>query len=403
MMRERWRRAAATILVLAMLLGLAPAIPAEEEEPQAADWAERLINATDPDERIDAGVKLGWKDPDALAKALDTVIKAKTEGDAIIVATMAVKTRVISTRYLLAWAASKMEGYGAAFRERIDNDHPWESMRAIECLGVLKDRESKDAIITQLRSDNTLVAMQAARSLGRMGDKKLANELAQQALTIDDKQVRIHIAWAVQDLLGSQKGAMGVFAKLTRKKGTAGFRAKEALSILEDEKSSPVTYKLKLDTIRKMFAKRKGTKTPPIDGPSENKDRFVRVMKAMKTDMPDYWHLVSIAVKEIKISGEQQLLYFDTKKLNFRFTDLGGWGERSETEMDELYAYYLIRYATIIFLGGHMGEAQEGQRGWEKGVMEAYWYAMEFTKIAVSEDPMKFYLSIINKRPPPWG
>jgi len=49
-----------------------------------------------------------------------------------------------------------------------------------------------------------------------------------------------------------------------------------------------------------------------------------------------------------------------------------------------------------------MGEAQEKQLGWEKGVMEGYWYAMEYTKIAVDEDPMKYFLSIINQRPPPW-
>ncbi|MEN8149838.1 MAG: HEAT repeat domain-containing protein [Planctomycetota bacterium] len=397
-------RAAVWVMAVLLVFGLAfSGVAPAKEEGKSSDWAEKLVGASDADERIDAGVKLGWKDPDALALALDQVVKAKAEGDAQIIAAVAVKTRVVSTRYLLAWALSKLEGAAVALRERIDNDHPWETMRAMEILGILKDRDSKDAMLQQLRNDNMLVAVQAAKSLGRMGDKKLASEMAEACLTLDDKQVRIHVAWAVQDLLKSQKGAMGAFAKHQRKKGTAGFRAKEAMSILEDEKSPPVAYKLKLDSIRKMFAPKRGRKSPPVNGPSENKDRFVRVLAQMKKDTPDYWHLVSMSLREVTISGEQQLLYFDTKKLNFRFTDLGGWGERSESEMDELYAYYLIRYAAIIFLGGHMGEAQEGQRGWEKGVLEAYWYAMEYTKIAVSEDPTEFFLSVINKRPPPWG
>jgi len=391
MMRQRW-----WWLAVAAVLVVAVVSPARAED-KSADWAEKLISGEDEDTRIDAGVKLGWKDPDALALALDKVIKGKREGDAVVLATIAVRTRVIHVRYLLAWAASRFEGAGAAFREKIDNDHPMETMRAIECLGLLKDRESAETILIQLRNDDELVALQAARSLGRMPDKKLANRLVEQALSIDNKQVRIHIAWAVQDILKSQKGAMGAFAKYRKRKGTAGFRAKEGYGVLEDELAKPEAYKVKLAVIRKLFAKRGGTKTPPVDGSSESKERFEKVLEQMKKETPDYWHLASTALSGITISGNEKMFDFVAKKMNFRFRDLSGWGER-----DELYAYYLVRYATIVFLGGSMGEAQEGQRGWEKGIMEGYWYAMEYTKIAVDEDPVKFFASVVNMRPPPW-
>jgi len=384
------------VLFLLLAVGVLAPSPARAQDKEE-DWAQKLVESEDREARIEAGIKLGARDPDALAEALDKVIKAKREGDVGVLATIAVKTKVIHVRYLLVWAASRLDGTAAAFREKIDNDHPWESLRAIEALGLLKDKDSADVLITQLRNENEMVALEAARSLGRIGDKKLANPLIEATLQNDNRLVRTQAAWAVQDVLGSRKGAISAFARFSRKKGTEGFRAKEAVGILGDELANPQSYKVKLDVVRKLFAKRGGAKTPRVEGPTENQETFNKVLELMKKDTPDYWHLVTVACSEITVTGNEQMFDFDTGKLNFRFRDLSAWEGR-----EELYAYYLVRYATIMFTAGKMGEAREGQRGWEKGIMEAYWYAMDYTKLALDEDPAAFYKSVINMRPAPW-
>jgi hypothetical protein len=376
-----------TALVLLVLL-TTPAFGAENEELQKI-----FSSPGDMKARVDAGLQLAKRDPDALAKAVDAVVKAKQEGDAELLATVAVQTKLRHIRLLLTWGASKFKGQaGAAFLDRIDNDYPQETIRALECLGFLRDHLAYERIAGLLRNKNELIGIAAARALARIGLSKDVSALVQTALDVNNGHVRLHLTWAVQDMMGSKKKAQSAFGKYMGKRGTIGFRAKEAVALIDDELTPIQKYKIKLAEVRKFFTPRGGTKIPPIKAPDEQKKQIIEGFEGLKRNSPAWYHYVCSSIKMIEVSGAIWLFEFKRGAVNCRFADLIKWNR------PELVEYYLVRYAGIMYLA-RMGDPTEGHRGWEEGMLDAWIYAMDFTKIALEEDPAEFLKERIRARP----
>jgi hypothetical protein len=376
-----------TALALLVLL-TTPALGAENEELQKI-----FSSPGDMKARVAAGLDLAKRDPDALAKAVDAVVKAKQEGDAELLATVAVQTKLRHIRLLLTWGASKFKGQaGAAFLGRIDNDYPQETIRALECLGFLRDHQAYERIAGLLRNKNELIGIAAARALARIGLSKDVPALVKTALDVNNGHVRLHLTWAVQDMMGSKKKAQSAFGKYMGKRGTIGFRAKEAVALIDDELTPIQKYKIKLDQARKFFTPRGGTKIPPIKAPDEQKKQLIEGFEGLKRNSPAWYHYVCSSINMIEVSGAIWLFEFKRGAINCRFADLIKWNR------PELVEYYLVRYAGIMFLG-RMGDPTEGHRGWEEGMMDGWIYAMDYTKIALEEDPAAFLKERIRARP----
>jgi hypothetical protein len=380
-----------TVLFLALSLLALSGTPLQAAEIE--DLQKIFIGPGDMDERIKAGLDLAARDPDALAKAVDKVVKVKLEGDANLLAAVAVRVKQRHIRLMLTFGASKFKGLaGAAFLEKIDNDYPQETIRAIGSLGFLRDHTAYERIVGQLRNQNELIAIAAARALARIGLSKDAAELVKTAVEVDNEHVRLHLTWAVQDMMKSKKKAQSAFGKYAAKRGTIGFRAKEAVAMLEDELTPVEPYKIKLDQARKFFTPRRGLKPPPINAPTAQKEQIEAALSGLKKNSPAWHHYVCTSIRSIEVSAKLELFDFQKGGINIRHADLIKW------DRQELVEYYLIRYAGIMY-GAQMGDPKEGHRGWEEGMMDAWVYAMDFTKIAVDEDPVKFLKGRIRARP----
>lgn len=382
-------RCACLVLIVSLfLLSGAPARSAEIEDLQNV-----FITPGDMDARVEAGLQLAKRDPDALAKAMDKVVKEGVEGDAELLATVAVRVKQRHIRLLLAYGASKFKGQGSiVFLDKIDNDYPQETMRALECLGFLRDNSTYDRVAEQLRNKNELIGIQAARALARIGLAKDVPGLVETTLEVDNSHVRLHLVWAVQDMMRSKKKAQSAFGRYQGKQGTIGYRAKEAVALVDDELTPIENYKIKLDEARKFFTPRGGVKPPPIKAPDEQKKQIEAGLEGLKKNSPAWYHYVCTAINGIEVSGALDLFNFPKGTVNVRFADLIKWNR------PELVEYYLVRYAGIMYLG-RMGDPTEGHRGWEEGMMDGWIYAMDFTKIAVDEDPAAFLKGRIRARP----
>ena len=386
-------RCVAPILLLVLVVSVTPAFAGDADE-----WKSTLVAEGDPSARVKAGIQLALEDPDLFAKAVEEVAGEKREGDAAVLADIAVKIKVRHIRILLIWAVSKFKEAGTqAFLDKIDNDRPGESIYALEALGFLKDHSAYGRIIELLRNENELIAIQAARAAARVGKGADAKGLAQAAVEIDNPHVRLHLVWATQDVAGGKGSATKLFLRNAGNRGTMGFRAKEAIAVLEDELAPVEKYKVKLDVVRKFFNPRGGVKAPPIKGDEDYAKIVMSGLADMKKKSPAWYHMVCVSINKIEISGALWRFEFKSGALNLRPADLIKWGHDDTLEWS-LMEYYLIRYATILFLA-NLGCPTEGHRGWEEGFMEAWHYAMEHTKINISEDPVEFLKARIEARP----
>ena len=226
-----------------------------------------------------------------------------------------------------------------------------------------------------------------------VGTAKQVKELVEVAVTVDQIHVRTHIAWAVQDMIGNRKKAITSFGKLQGRPGAVGARAKEMMGVLLDEISDTEKYKQKLEVIRSFFTPKRGVKLPKLKAPKEHRETLERVITGMKEKVPAYYHLICTVVDTIEVSSGDWR--FDHKRgaVNIRYADILKW------DRDELFEYYLVRYASIICLG-KLGDPTLGHRGWEEGMIDGWWYAMDHTLIALPETLKGYVKSFL--RAPPW-
>lgn len=365
----------AALLVLALL-----AMPARGDELE--DLRKTFLEGEDSGDRVSAGIKLALAAPDAFATAVEEAVERLKEGDERILATVAVKLKVRHLRLLLAWAADQWKDLAVpAFLARVDNDYPLETMRAIEAIGFVGagDGAAMTRLYELLRNPDELIAVEAARAIARVGTKRDAAEVAKNTVEVDNSHVRVHLAWAVQDLVGGRSGALKMFARYAGRNDTIGYRGKEAMAIIDDDLAPPEKYKVKLETIRSFFNPRGGTKPPPVDAPKEEKERIEKALQEIYRKSPAWYHMICSSVKRIKVTGEPEFFDFPNSVLNLKFAELIKW------DRSELIEYYLVRYACILFLA-RMGDPQTGHRGWEEGFIEDWLYAMEHTMIALDED-----------------
>jgi hypothetical protein len=122
-------------------------------------------------------------------------------------------------------------------------------------------------------------------------------------------------------------------------------------------------------------------------------------MDLLKQKTPAYYHLVCAAVSKITLTGSDKRFNHRAKTVNFRPAEVLRWKDRDGKPFLNLYAYYLVRYSVITFLA-QMGDPSEGHRGWEEGIVEAWYYAIDHTDVAVNENLEEFMQEILRK--PPW-
>ena len=393
----RMRMVTSAIVIAALFGSTAGSAHAKPVE----DLKEILLKKDASDRvRVKAGVELGTKDPVVFASVLGTLRTEKREGDEKVLTKIAVMTQARQTRLLAVWAASVFGDLAVeSFIDKIDNDHPKETIFACEALGFMKAGAAYDRLAELLRNQNDMIALAATRALSRCAPKAKAKDLAGLSLNVDSSIVRVHLVWAVQDIAGKKKTAMTAFSAYKSKKGSVGFRASEAVNILKDEMSPVQKYEEKLDTVKTVCVPKKGVKLPAIRGKADYTAPVKEALELMAKKAPDYYHLICVSIKVIEIKGEQWILKPKPKAVNLRLLDLVKWKDKKTGKIRrDLIEYYLVRYATILFLK-EMGDPWEGQRGWEEGMIEGWRYAWAHTQIAVSEDLTTFLKAAIRKKP----
>lgn len=382
-------------LTLATLL-LAGALARAEDPPVdlvAEKYAKTFLESEDEEQRIEAGLDLCRRNPDRMAAALDTLIKDRRKGDVELLATIAVRTRARHTRLLLVWAVSELKGTHELFLDRIDYDYMVESMAAIEAIGFLGDPDPIPKLMEYTRGDDELLAVAAARALCRLCKKKHLNAFVKNLLEVDTMHVRLHLVWGVNDIVGKADKAAKVFDRYARGKGTISIRAKDSIDVLKYDPPPALAYKVKLETVRKYFGPKARTKRPKIAGSAEETKKLVAALDTMEKVLPADYHLLCTAVTEIRIAKADRIINPARRIVSLRPSMVAKWDRES------LYHYYLVQYSTILFLG-MMGEANEGHRGWEEGVMTGWRWAMDTGKLTVEKDPTKFLEQTLQN--PPW-
>jgi hypothetical protein len=366
------------------------------KRPDIDKAKETFLGEGASDNRARAGVDLAFWAPDTLAEALDELVEKDPQDpkDAEVIAKVAVQTKPRHVRLLLGYAASRFGEVGVeAMRDKIDNDHPHETVRAIGILGFMQAESAWQRLVDLLRHEDERIAVMAARALARIGSKRQAGDLVETALTIGSRHVRTHIGWAVQDMVGSQRTAVGMFNKYAGKPGAIGSNAKEIGFLIMDELAGPEKYKVKFETVRSFFTPKRGVHLPKIKASKEHRERIEKVLGEMKEKVPAYYHLICTALDTIEVSGGDWRFDHRRAAVNLRFADLIKW------DRDELLEYYLVRYATIVFLA-RMGDPTVEHRGWEEGMIDAWWYAMDHTLIALPENLNDFIRQFLKQ--PPW-
>ena len=250
-----------------------------------------------------------------------------------------------------------------------------------------------ETLLDLVRGEDQQIALQAARALARTGRTKDGSAIVEAVLGVDTEHVRLHLVWALQDMVKSEDKAKALLAKYARKKGTIGYRARDAIDALDDRLAPVEKYQVKFATIRKRFTPSGGRKPPTLSGLSSATTRVQGILDDMKQSRPGYYHLFCAAVEKIQISRNSWVLNFKKRTVNLRAARIAKW------DRDPLFVYYFIQYGTIMFLQ-QMGDPSEGHRGWEEGVMAGWQYAMDSGKVGVDRNPDTFMKGVIDD--PPW-
>lgn len=345
--------------------------------------------------RVKAGVDLAMKDPEVYAAALEEIVKANRPDDLAVLAKTSVQLKPRHLRLLTVNAASKWGDPAiGAFLARIDNDYPKESVRATAALGWLKATSAWERLVELLRNEDEMIAVQAARALARIGTRKQAAALAEASLNVDNRHVRLHVIWAVQDMVGNRKTAIATFGRYRSRKGTIGLRAKEAQDMIVDEMTPAEKYKTGLETVETFFGKRGGPKRFKMKASKEHRDRINKALDAMKEKAPAWYHLLCTSIDVLEVSSAEWKIDAKRGAVNIRYSEIAKWPADLRYE-----DYYLVRYATILFLA-KMGDPSEMHRGWEEGMIDAWYYAWDHTNIAVEEKLVEFVQKFLQN--PPW-
>ena len=371
--------------------------PILADDPPPDSDGVRLARSLVEDEDLEicllSAKRLAERHPDQLAGALDKLIKQKRIEITGVLVTAAVETKLRHTRLLLVWAVSELAEASDLFLAKIDRDRPEESVRAIEALSFVGDHSVVDRMIQIVRGRDEQPALQATRVLARLAKKGDAKEILAATLESDNGHVRDHLVWALQDVLKGAGPAKKMFARYARQDSTPGYRAKDAIQLLDYADAPVEKYKVKFATIRKLFNPKTGVPEPEIVGPEEHVTRVRAIFAGLKKNHAGYYHLLCSAVKKVQISKETWTLEHKTRAVNLRISRIVRW------DRDELFDYYFVQYGSIMFLK-LLGDPGVGHRGWEQGVMDGWRFALDGKKIAVNADPNLFFKGVI--KDPPW-
>jgi hypothetical protein len=373
--------------LLLLLAAGAPGAPgaaaAAGEEP--AKLKEQILDATFLEAtRLKAAKELVKADPEMMGAALlEMGEKQKNPAQVPFLAAYVAGEEVRHLRYMATYAAwmCAPEKAAAAFLEKASAEDEKQAIRSIEAAGhvaaVQRDREAWTALLKIARGERVMPGIEAARAVNRGMDRRIQGELVDAALEAADNHVRKHLAWAVMDLQGNERGALKAFEGLRGRPGTAGKNAAECAAILMDKQAGPHEWKaaaLKEAGNWWRTGRPKGNACVP-GMKDEAVQAKIRGWFAEAAKFSPAWsHYIQAVCHEIDYRTAKGPEIYDVKKKVLALDA----SEVIRCETPWQGAYVAAR-GTGIGFSALVGEPSSGHRGWEPAYVDLHAF-MKTTK-----------------------
>jgi hypothetical protein len=372
-------------LAALLLAAAAPAAPAAEDP---AKLKEQILDATFLEAtRLKAAKELVKADPEAMGAALlEMAEKQKNPAQLPFLAAYVAGEEVRHLRYMATYAAwsSAPEKAAAAFLERAGAEDEKQAIRSLEATGhvaaVQKDREAWTALLRAARGDRAMAGIEAARAVNRGMDRRILAEISDAALEVEDNHVRKHLAWAVMDLLGNERGALKHFEGMRGRPGAAGKNAAECAAILMDKQATPHEWKpaaLKEAGNWWRTGRPKGNACVPGMKDAEVQGKIRGWFAEAAKYSPAWSHYIQSVCHEIDYRTAKGPEIFDVKKKVLALDA----AEILRCETPWQGSYVAARGAGIGF-AALLGEPASGHRGWEPAYVDLHSF-MKTTKQSV--------------------
>ncbi len=385
-MRHRWydaamsppllRRVLRAAGVAALLLVAAASTGAASPPPQDADSlrATVLDAALKDDARIKAARSLEEKDPEGLGTALLDLAKKKDPHNLSFLLDVALRSEGRHIRVAAVYAAWQCapDTVVAAFVKAFAGEDDKIVMRAIEAAGLLavpsKDKTVAAALVEQAAGETPLRAIEAARALSRIGDKRLQQDLVDLCARVKDNHVRKHLVWALQDQLGP-RAAEKRLTPLKGRPGEEGRNAVEAIEIVKDAEEEPFTWDpMALKSVPDWWAGRSKGLVPDIAiGDPDTKERVQSWFDHLQKIGPTWRHLAASTFSKVVLRPANEDRVVDAKTRSLFL----GASEILLCESAWQGSYVMARDACLGLAAG-LGEPVRGHRGWEPAYVEIH-------------------------------
>lgn len=363
-------RATPLLLLVFASAGLLLAGPARAGDPQkGAPPVENPLRGKDVQALLDKAADLRSKDPRALGKALTSLgDPVPVRGaDLEFLTTYALRETNRALRILAIEAASRVDAAGAqaAFAKAAAEKDVVRATLALEALGLVGTKEQALPLaLDLLKNPNEMIACAAADLAARFGASKDVETIIDRGLTHAEPHVSDHAAWAVQDILKSQKTALERFEKIASKKSDPrSIRADGTAALLADKAADPHKWTSPFEAAKKALAA--APPTVPVNGKGKNAEDVQAMLDWLKEKMPAEHWLVCAAVSKLNVPGERDETApnFEDSSLSIRIAD--------SVLAPQKLAYLVHRQAVVLFRK-KLGEPFKGHRGWEPAIFDSY-------------------------------
>lgn len=353
----------------ALRLGGALAAALAIAAPLRADDDVTLLREGELAARLEVAARLRSRDLRRLGEALAALPggKGATSGNVAFLVAFTLGERGRALRVLAVEAAGRCDrsAAGDAFVAALASEtDARRAERAAEALGWLGVSGAADGLLDAVRGRPACVAVTALEALARTASKHDAPRVAAAALAHGADAVTLHGAWAVLDLAGSAKAAIGAFREAAEGEAAPrAARAEDAIAALSEQALRPHRWKTDLAAARKRLLK-----APPLprvgSGNPQNVDWMTAGLRWLGTQAPEDLWLVCAAVQRIESGAvDDTRVDLDEGVIIYDWDDAG----LSEPR----FAVLTARVAAVIWRRA-MGEPSMGRRGWEQPVTDGW-------------------------------
>ena len=362
-MRIQTILALAAALAVALVLSPVPAHAGGDPPPA------HPLRGSDLKAVIDRAEELRTKDVRAFGKLLislgDPAPQRGVDLDFLVEYSVREPSRAL--RMLAIEAADRIDAAGAAtafLKKATEEKNPYRVVLALEAVGLVGGKQHVTAVLPLMKSPSEMIACAAADTIARIGTNKDADAVIDAGLTHPESHVSDHAAWAVQDLLKSQKTALERFQKIASKKSDPrNIRAEATAALIADKAADPHKW------VSPFEAARKALLAAPDDvvvkGQGKNAEDVKAAIDWIKEKLPaDHW-LFCAAVKQVNVPGaaEETRPNVDDLTLDVRLAD---------SVLPPNKIAYLIQRQAVVLWRKKIGEPSKGHRGWEPGIIDSY-------------------------------